>query len=183
MADTHAMRDTHGNTRHMNQQQMPQYRTTENQTNLQNRPPQSHRLAHQTPGHLRPLLGSLAARLVPTSTSSSLSPSPLTPPIPTIYLLSLAVDPSARGHGLATRLLQEAMATLLPATKVRAPSQGRGPCSCRVVLHVSKTNVAARRTYEKWGLVSGRESRGHYRGLSGEASVAVEYAGEIQFGA
>jgi len=123
-----------------------------------------------------PLLGCIAARTVPASTSCLASGND-PEPIPTVYLLCLAVDPSARKCGLATRMMAEAMRELLPVQGAGCDATRR---RCKVVLHVSKTNAAARRAYEKWGLVGGRESRCHYVRLSGDAGVAVEYTGELE---
>lgn len=120
------------------------------------------------------ILGCITARIVPAA-ASFLAQDQL---IPSIYLLSLTVDPSARGTGLATQLLREALRSLLASTSLESEDGGAG-LSCKVLLHVSKTNTRARRLYEKWGLEAGRERRGYYRGLGGEEGTAVEYAGVV----
>lgn len=65
-------------------------------------------------------------------------------------LVSIAVDPSSRGQGIASSLLESTLRRL------------RRRNVERLSLMVRVTNVAARRFYEKYGFQKGRIVRGYY---------------------
>ncbi|BGP40572.1 Cysteine-rich protein 2-binding protein [Rhodotorula kratochvilovae] len=114
------------------------------------------------------ILGAVAAHLtIPPSSSLSSRP---TQPTPTIYLLTLAVAPSARGRGLGPHLLRSACRALLPLAR-----------TARVALHVEAENEAALRMYTRLGMREKRRQRGFYSRLRGGGKgEAVEMEGLVE---
>ncbi|GAA5939498.1 hypothetical protein JCM10213_009109 [Rhodosporidiobolus nylandii] len=97
------------------------------------------------------------------------------PTSPFIYILTLAVAPSARQQGLASHLIRAVVKALLPKPLLPWLSQ-----KARVKLHVEATNVAARRLYRKLGLEEKARARGFYRRLKGGGSgEAIEMEGVL----
>ncbi|GAA5999800.1 hypothetical protein JCM10207_005916 [Rhodosporidiobolus poonsookiae] len=99
-----------------------------------------------------------------------------TPSLPSIYVLSLAVAPTARNRGLASHLLRTVCKALLPSPPP-LPVQQR----VRVKLHVESSNLAALRLYKRMGLVEKGRRRGFYRRLrNGGNGEAVEMEGLLR---
>ncbi|GAA5896775.1 hypothetical protein JCM8208_007084 [Rhodotorula glutinis] len=123
------------------------------------------------------LLGCVSAHLSypPPCTLSSRTADP---PRPSVYLLSLVVDPAARGRGLAEHLVRSACRALLPPAHLRDGSARR---TVKLSLHVEATNGVALRMYRRLGLEERRRQRGFYSRLRGGGTgEAVEMVGLIE---
>ncbi|GAA5843550.1 hypothetical protein JCM9279_000789 [Rhodotorula babjevae] len=122
------------------------------------------------------LLGCVSAHLSyppPCALSSRAAP-----PAPAVYLLSLVVDPAARGRGLAAHLVRSACRALLPPAH---PGEGTARRSVKLSLHVEATNGVALRMYRRLGLEERRRQRGFYSRLRGGGTgEAVEMVGLIE---
>ncbi|GAA5935818.1 hypothetical protein JCM3775_007338 [Rhodotorula graminis] len=123
------------------------------------------------------LLGCVSAHLSypPPCTLSSRTADP---PRPSVYLLSLVVDPAARGRGLAAHLVRSACRALLPPTPCHDDAARR---TVKLSLHVEATNAVALRMYRRLGLDERRRQRGFYSRLRGGGTgEAVEMVGIIE---
>ncbi|GAA5999784.1 hypothetical protein JCM10207_005909 [Rhodosporidiobolus poonsookiae] len=134
--------------------------------------PSSLCLVAYSPSSPSTILGAVSASVDFTPDSFSAS----TAALPSVYVLSLAVSPSARNRGLASHLLRAVCKALLPCPPP-SPVQQR----VRVKLHVESSNTAALRLYKRMGLVEKGRRRGFYRRLrNGGSGEAVEMEGVLR---
>ncbi|GAA5902625.1 hypothetical protein JCM6882_009336 [Rhodosporidiobolus microsporus] len=135
-------------------------------------------LVAYSPSSPSTILGTISASVsFPSSSSlsSSLSPTATAPALPSIYILSLAVAPSARNQGLASHLLHAVTKALLPRPLFLGFKQ-----RARVHLHVDAANPGAVRLYKKVGMEEKTRVRGFYRRLqSGGNGEAIEMEGVL----
>ncbi|TNY23542.1 acyl-CoA N-acyltransferase [Rhodotorula diobovata] len=138
--------------------------------------PSSICLISYSSSHPSTIIGCVAAHISYPPSCSLSSPRQTGPPPPTIYLLTLAVDPSARGRGLAAHLVRSACRALLPSTPFSGTHR-----HIKVSLHVEATNDTAQRLYRRMGLEERRRQRGFYSRLRGGGSgEAAEMEGFIE---
>ncbi|GAA5883814.1 hypothetical protein JCM8547_007988, partial [Rhodosporidiobolus lusitaniae] len=104
--------------------------------------PSSLCLVAYSPSSPSTILGCVSASLSPSPPSFSSS----TPPLPAVYILSLAITPSARNQGLASYLLHATSKALLPSPLFHGFKQ-----RVTVKLHVDVGNEAAIQLYRKVG--------------------------------
>ncbi|GAA6039457.1 hypothetical protein JCM8097_009559 [Rhodosporidiobolus ruineniae] len=134
--------------------------------------PSSLCLVAYAPSDPSTILGTVAASI---SFSIACSLSSDAAALPSVYILSLAVSPSARRQGLALHLLQAVGKALLPTPLFLGFKQ-----RVNVKLHVEAGNAAALRLYKKIGLVEKSRRRGFYSRLQGGGNgEAVEMEGVL----
>ncbi|GAA6039446.1 hypothetical protein JCM8097_009550 [Rhodosporidiobolus ruineniae] len=134
--------------------------------------PSSLCLVAYSPSDPATIVGTIAASIsFPVACSLSSDAAAL----PSVYILSLAVSPSARRQGLASHLLHAVSKALLPSPLFLGFKQ-----RVQVKLHVEAGNAAALRLYKKIGLDEKGRRRGFYSRLQGGGNgEAIEMEGVL----